>query len=654
MVAFYIACAAQLESPHWAWLTVWIVAQPTPGMVLSKSLYRVIGTVSGCILAIILISCFSQTPEFFVLALATIVGGCTWLSQMLTNFRAYATVLAGYTAGIVAADAINSPQDVFYIAMARSSCIIIGIMTSVVITGFFAPHRAKDETLAKIRQALVLAAKRAVYSYKADNHVRLQIGKELITRCIALDTLIEYAAAESASFRLQANNARSLIAHILGIVSARRALDAHLIRCGWPRHNLLNVFHEVIIDYLNEMPERLEHNRIDSLLDEIRQIRDQLKRLHPEAETSNMSELVSERFVIDRLEDLIDHIIGALTDWNEILHDRHDKTPLLTLNFHRDLRAARINALRAFVAVSATGAFWIASAWPDGPGALIFVAILTSLFAAHPNPDRVGWAFFKIAFFAALAALICKYAVLTSVANFETGAVVLGLFLIPMGLFMAFPRTNASAISFSLVFLNLTQPANPMTYDLAGSINTAVATLVGIFFSTVAYVLIYPPDPEAARAYVTYRIRIGLQLIAERQPIVPRWNWETRMYDRITRLNNPQNLSGTYTDEWLDAGLGALNAGIELIRLRYWYEQSSVPPELRGRLAEVITAFRHFEKQPSRAELELRKQLQEMPDLDPGLQSEHRTIWARIYGALTEMELYLAAHPRLLSKASLT
>jgi len=37
------------------------------------------------------------------------------------------------------------------------------------------------------------------------------------------------------------------------------------------------------------------------------------------------------------------------------------------LNFHRDLRAAWINGLRAFLAVSATGAFWIASAWTHGP-----------------------------------------------------------------------------------------------------------------------------------------------------------------------------------------------------------------------------------------------------------------------------------------------
>jgi hypothetical protein len=60
--------------------------------------------------------------------------------------------------------------------------------------------------------------------------VRRQIGKKLIFDLIALNTLIEFAAAESGTFRIQANNARSLLAHIFGLISARRSLDAHLIR----------------------------------------------------------------------------------------------------------------------------------------------------------------------------------------------------------------------------------------------------------------------------------------------------------------------------------------------------------------------------------------------------------------------------------------
>src|SRR5471030_655540 len=101
MLALYIAYALQLESPYWAWLTVWLVAQPTPGMLLSKSLYLVIGTLGGAVFGITLIALFAQTPELFVLGLALLVGGCTIASNALTNFRAYSTVLAAYTSGLI-------------------------------------------------------------------------------------------------------------------------------------------------------------------------------------------------------------------------------------------------------------------------------------------------------------------------------------------------------------------------------------------------------------------------------------------------------------------------------------------------------------------------------------------------------------------------
>src|ERR1700678_3627083 len=66
MLALYVAYVLQLESPYWAWLAVWIVAQPTPGMLLSKSLYLVLGTIAGAVFGIALIALFAQTPELFV------------------------------------------------------------------------------------------------------------------------------------------------------------------------------------------------------------------------------------------------------------------------------------------------------------------------------------------------------------------------------------------------------------------------------------------------------------------------------------------------------------------------------------------------------------------------------------------------------------
>ena len=648
MLALYVSFAWQLESPYWTLLGVWIVSQPSPGMVLSKSFYFFLGTVAGAALGIALIALFAQTPELFVLALALLVAGSTVASNILTNFRAYGTVLVGYTAGIVAAGAINTPDQVFFIGMARAAAILTGVACSIFIHSIFAPHRSAATTREKLLLVLKDAARRAVYSWQAGNEMRLQIGRKLISDLIALNTLIEYAAVESANFRSHADQARSLLAHIFGLISARRSLDAHLNRCGWPKHDALEAFHAVILDFLHEMPDQLDQRPIDELIASLGELQHQLELLQPEDETGSAEELVSKRFVIDRMDDILKHLDGALRDWCDILHGNWEATPRLDLNFHRDLRAAWINGLRAFIAVSAMGAFWIASAWDHGTLALIFVAVLMSLFSAQPHPDRIGWNFFKAGLLAAGMALIYKFFVLPTGSGFEFLTLALGLLFVPLALVMANPSMAAPALSFAFVFCYVVRPDNLMTYDLSDSLNTAVAVLVGVLFGTLSYVLIFPPNAQAARRYVTYRIRRGLEEMARLEPIPRFCFWETRMYDRVMRLNDPLNPSGTPTDEWLEAGLGAITLGNDILRLRSWLETESLSGELKSTLENIIDAFGRFFSEPQRAVAEVKDRMNEIARLDPGPgQQRERRSWVRILGALEEIDVYLSLHPRL-------
>ena len=646
MLALGVAFELQLDTPYWAWVTVWIVAQPSPGMLLSKSLYRAIGTLAGAAMAVVLIALFAQTPELFILALALLVGGCTMASNALTNFRAYATVLAAYTTGIVAADAIASPTEVWFIALSRGSAILIGIASAVAVTSIFAPHRSADQAREKLLALLKDAARRAAYSWSGDNETRLRIGRQLIVDDIALDTLIDFAAAESGTFRVQKNRARSLLAHIFGVISARRSLDAHVIRLGWPRHQALELFHGVILDFLVEMPAQLDRGEVDELIAGLEEVRAQLELLDPERDTASAEEVVSARFVIDRLEDLLAHLGGALRDWRAILRREPSGELRLVLNFHRDLRVARINGLRAFLAVAATGAFWIASAWPNGPQALVFVSIMLSLFSSQARPDRVGWAFFYSGIPAVFLALLCKYFLLPAGSGFEYLTVAMGFILFPLGLVMANPATTAAAVSFSLVFLNIVAPVNPMTYDLADSINNSLGIMVGVLFGTLAYVIVFPPDPPAARRYVTYRIRRGLELLAQLDPIPSFSHWETRMYDRVSRLNDPQNLSGTPGDEWLEAGLSALTLGNEILRLRHGLEDGGLPAASNAAVRETLSAFSHFVSAPGRTGDEVRAGLQELAPLDPGPGQAARRGWARTVGSLSEINIFLSHFPR--------
>ena len=220
--ALFIAFFLQLDQPYWAGMSVWILAQATPGMTLSRSLYRILGTVIGTTMGVVLISLFSQTPELFILALALWIGACTVVSNLLRNFRAYAFVLAGYTAAIVSFAAYSAPNSVFDIAMARGAATIIGILCSALSVFLFARHTARKTVITHLREAIRTCAVRNAFPTTTTSRDRIALGAPLIADLIALESEVEFASAESAEFRIHAHTARGLLAHLFQAVSAKR------------------------------------------------------------------------------------------------------------------------------------------------------------------------------------------------------------------------------------------------------------------------------------------------------------------------------------------------------------------------------------------------------------------------------------------------
>jgi Fusaric acid resistance protein family len=71
ILALFIAFWAGLDEPRWAFLTVFVVAQPNGGLVLAKSFYRILGTIAGVLVTIALAFGLAQYGELFVAMSAT-------------------------------------------------------------------------------------------------------------------------------------------------------------------------------------------------------------------------------------------------------------------------------------------------------------------------------------------------------------------------------------------------------------------------------------------------------------------------------------------------------------------------------------------------------------------------------------------------------
>ncbi len=66
VLSLLIAMGMELDSPQWAPLTVWVVAQSSRGESLAKARWRIAGTVLGCCIGVALIAAFPQASAVFL------------------------------------------------------------------------------------------------------------------------------------------------------------------------------------------------------------------------------------------------------------------------------------------------------------------------------------------------------------------------------------------------------------------------------------------------------------------------------------------------------------------------------------------------------------------------------------------------------------
>src|SRR5882724_7417152 len=148
LLAFYItgwfAMRFSLSQPSTAMLTTIIVANRQSGRVLAKSFFRGIGTLVGAGVAILIVSVFPQERVLFLVALSLWIGVCAGGATLYRNFTAYAFVLSGYTAALIAFPVINHPAAVFDSAVARISEVLLGLLVSGIISDAVFPSRMRD------------------------------------------------------------------------------------------------------------------------------------------------------------------------------------------------------------------------------------------------------------------------------------------------------------------------------------------------------------------------------------------------------------------------------------------------------------------------------------------------------------------------------
>ncbi|MGI3900663.1 MAG: FUSC family protein [Janthinobacterium lividum] len=579
-LAFFVAFYLQLDNPSWAGTSASIVCQPILGASLRKGLFRMVGTVVGATMSVVLTGIFPQNRVGFLVGMALWAAVCSFGNTLTRNFSAYGFALAGYTLAIIAGSSISAPDEVFQLAVSRASEIIIGIACAMAVMGLSELGSSRG-TLARTVDAIgqeILQRFGELLRAPAE-HLREGPDRRraLIGRVAALDPLIDNAIGEEAELRHRVAILRNATSGLFAALSGWRIAESHLSglsqteagsRARPVAERLPDIWHgaagdaEMQIVTSPETDDRRDLAAARSLA-EIRSDHGVSQRLLADAAAQLMLGLASAA-----------NGLALLRDPARARDPRHAPGFVVA-----DYLPAVVNAVRTFFAISAGILFWVVTEWPSGLGAITFLAVTVLLLAPQQEKSgRAALGFGLGTILTACLAAIVNFAILPNHEGFPALALTLSAFLIPLAALSTVPTLAPYLVAATMNFTPLVGPTNEISFDTLGFYNSALGIVGGCLAGALALVLI-PPVPREIRAarLVRLTVRELRGMAAGRSRWAPD-HWQHRVYARLMAL--PEGVDPIHGSRLV----AALSMGLQVLRVRSLAGADAVGVELRDSL----------------------------------------------------------------------
>ena len=487
LLAYLVAFAIQLDTASSAGLCVAIVAQPTPGMAMSKARYRVIGTVLGGAVALALVALFPQDRTVLLTAFTLWLGACTFVAALLRDFRSYGAVLCGYTVGIIAVSGIDAPEGALLSTLNRVAAILLGIASAAVVNTLFSQAAAFKGLVAALRERLAAAEALALSALTGQDLPSEPLPAQVGASILALRTDASYAAEELPDGAARSAGARAAIAGLLGMLAASRAVATGLQIATDP----------AIRRTTDAAAARLRAAGRDAVGDA------------PATPPSLPPEALP-----------TDPLAAALLDRSEALLRQHAlaRHGLRTLEtgealamrvrqpVHYDVIGAALSAARTVIAVGLGCVFCVVAGWPGATGLLVQQAAFTALLGMTPNPSAAGVAMGLSLPLPALAAGVIGFLLLPQVSGFVPFALALGPFVFAFALASRHPALARFGPGFLLYLLLLLSPANTESFDFEAFMNNVLVQVMAVLFMVLAFRLVLPVSRRRRLARVAEAI----------------------------------------------------------------------------------------------------------------------------------------------------
>ena len=570
LIALLVAFTFNLDQPYWALLTVFIVSQPQQsGLVLAKSFYRIIGTIIGAAVALLLVALFAQERVLFLGGLALWVGLCTFGSQYARNWAAYAFVLSGYTVAIVGIPGALDAGNAFYIATGRVTEISLGIIVAATVSYVVLPNSLAPSLWQAVANAHAGLADYAVALFGAGDTAPLRA--KLLGQAIEIENLRASAIFEDREIRDRSNALRLLDAALINAVGVaqllRRTLDALGHTGASTAAGVGDAIAEATAAIKGWRAAAIDAAALGRCLLRARARLPLVRQLCRDPSAPN-EEVIQRVAVVGRLREFF-AALTAYAEAYEVFVSGEKTTPRRIGFAHsNDLMGALWTGLRAALAVFLISSFWILTNWAHGSTAAVLGAVATARLATMGPAVPIAVGATLIFALATLPAFIIIEVLLPLAEGFGMFALAVAPMLFLCAFLMAHKKTMLIGYLSALLFASAGGFLDRMVYDPVGMLNTCIAAIVAAATAMVLWAIIAPATPEAARRRFVRAARHALARIAVQRRRIGLAEFETAMTEAVNQLHGQLQPDQRDDIAAFEAAIALLDAGRELIRVR--------------------------------------------------------------------------------------
>ncbi|AHI24264.1 transporter [Komagataeibacter xylinus] len=511
----------QLDNPLLVGVTVMILAQPLRGQALSKAFYRLLGTMVGMGVSIVLVAVWNQQRGPFLGGVALWLAACAFVGSLERDFRSYAALLSGYTVALVAVNCIDTPQNVFNIAVSRASAITLGVFAVAVVNILSGSPEAWRGLAAGLKQLIrpLSETARAALQHMYDRGAQADI--RLGARILALTTPLSYARTELERGGTRANGARLAMVSMLTILDCARGLGRHT-----GHGNIDPAVEDAIARVARQTDLRTDQSGFTThILDAVR------------ATLPGHAPNADEAFAIERAARMLSartRMHAGQAVLTEGTGNAHDRT--VSIAVQPNYLLALIGALRVLVGFSFAAGVCVITGLPGATVALAQTALTLTLAATNVDTARFGMGAIIGLPSSVMAAALLNFFVLLHGADMPF----LALTLLPQTflacLLLMRPSTAAIGFNYGVFFFAILGLDNHQSYNPTEFLNRNIFYLLAALLAFIILVLLFPPSPRRQRFWMASTIVRALERQMAGRGEADSPARLTRAYDRLAQM----------------------------------------------------------------------------------------------------------------------